>query len=146
MKMRKLAATVLTTGLAVTALMGAAAGSASATTYPVNSWYASSGASNTGGTLTWYNRSVGISGADRAEGGECRATEVLAFSSSGAVLGDSGVLGLVCVSAGGSAVNNTVAGGVDAPVAGGAAYVIVYFLAGTPTNWSTIATDTVGHA
>ncbi|WP_407838629.1 hypothetical protein ACE1OC_23305 [Streptomyces sp. DSM 116496] len=103
---------VLTAG----ALLGAPAASAQTTAYPTTPFDVTYGASYVRGTLTWYNRSVGVEGTLRAVG--CRRAWFGAYSASHSQL-DVKSTSTKCD------VTYPIKTLLNADVPGGAAYVIV---------------------
>jgi hypothetical protein len=78
-KFRTLFASAVTGVLAITGL----ATPAQAATYPTTSYRVDYGNSFAAGTITWYNRSVGISGAVHITSGNCRAMDASTWASTG---------------------------------------------------------------
>ncbi|MCX5613306.1 MULTISPECIES: hypothetical protein [unclassified Streptomyces] len=107
-----LGSVVLTAG---TLLCAPAAGAQTAA-YPTTAVDVTYGASYVRGTLTWYNRSVGVEGTLRAVG--CRRAWFGAYGASGNELGARST-STKCD------VTYPVSTGIPADVPGGAAYVIV---------------------
>ncbi|MEU9236026.1 hypothetical protein [Streptomyces subrutilus] len=107
-----LGSVALTAGL----LLGAPAASAQTAAYPTTAFDVTYGASYVRGTLTWYNRSVGVDGTLRAVG--CRRAWFGAYGASGNQLGARST-GTKCDTT--YPVKTVIP--ADAP--GGAAYVIV---------------------
>jgi polyisoprenoid-binding protein YceI len=107
-------------GVALTAgtLLSAPAASAQASAYPTTPFDVTVGNTYTRGTITWYGRSVNVSGEIKAaDAANCRGTAVFTLTSAKVQLG-SGDSATVCTSAPFS-VN------VEANVPGGAAIVRV---------------------
>jgi hypothetical protein len=63
--------------------------------YPTTDFYIPYGESYTTGTLTWYDRSVGVRGANKTTGGNCRQTGASAYGR-GLFL-DHDFSGLICM-------------------------------------------------
>ncbi|OEJ30226.1 hypothetical protein [Streptomyces subrutilus] len=97
-------------------LLGAPAAGAQTAAYPTTAVDVTYGASYVRGTLTWYNRSVGVEGTLRAVG--CRRAWFGAYGASGNELGARST-STKCD------VRYPLETGIPADVPGGAAYVIV---------------------
>ncbi len=114
--------------LGACAAIGTTAGAAHAA-YPTNSFSVSYGQTYTKGSVTWYNRSLNVSGSDKAQPGECRSTQAFSYAGDGTLLdSSSGDDGWVCVAPGGSATSNGYSFTISANVPGGASYVVVELL------------------
>ena len=112
-----LAAAVGSVVLTAGTLLGAPAAGAQTAAYPTSPFYVDDGqGSYASGTLTWYNRSVGVDGTRRARA--CRRAWFGAYGASGKEL-DTKSTGTKC--------NTTypLKTGLVADVPGGATYVIV---------------------
>ncbi|MDX3245200.1 hypothetical protein [Streptomyces sp. ME18-1-4] len=83
--MRKpLAAALSTVALTAGTLLGAPAAHAQSTAYPTSHFDVTYGNTYTRGTLTWYNRSIGVSGIHKSvDVNGCRMTTVFALDSAG---------------------------------------------------------------
>ncbi|MFF0203216.1 hypothetical protein [Streptomyces sp. NPDC005017] len=115
----QLAAAVGSAVLTAATVLGAPAAGAQTAAYPTTPITGVSyGASYISGTLTWYNRSVGVDGALRAVG--CRRAWVGAYDASGIRLGAKSTSTKCDVT---YSLNEFPA--VPADVPGGAAYVVV---------------------
>ncbi|WP_034266514.1 hypothetical protein [Actinospica robiniae] len=135
---------VVRVGAAVTLASAAVSASvmpAQAATYPVVNFKVSAGATYTSGTATFYNRSVILTGADRAEAGECRWTAVYTFDSGGKFLNED-ISGQGWVCGNGGPNNATFTINVAADQAGGAAYIEVLLMGGDNLSgtgqWGTV--------
>ncbi|MEU4078022.1 hypothetical protein DEJ45_04955 [Streptomyces venezuelae] len=113
----RLAAALSGVLLAAGTLLNAPAATAQASAYPTSSFDVTVGNTYTRGTITWYNRSVTVTGEHKSvDGFSCRGTSVFTLNSAGVEL-SRGYSANVC----GMSANFTVP--VEADVAGGAAVV-----------------------
>jgi hypothetical protein len=88
-KMRKkIAAGLGTVALTAGVFLASPVTAAHATTYPKTSFNVTWGNTYTKGTLTWYNRSVGLTGWDRSVSTtDCRVTRAYTYDSNWKLLG-----------------------------------------------------------
>jgi len=98
--------------------------------YPTSSFSETWGQTYTRGTLTWYNRNVGVAGTERVTAGNCRGTSAYAFTSWDSLLG-SGITLPACREPGWPTGNVDFSFAIPANIAGGAAYVRVCLYADT---------------
>ncbi|MFF1381304.1 hypothetical protein [Streptomyces sp. NPDC058308] len=111
-----LAAALGSVALTAGALLGAPAAGAQTAAYPVTPFDVTSGGGHLRGTLTWYDRSVGVDGTLRAVG--CHSAWFGAYGASGQELGSWGT-GTQCD------VTFPFKAAIPANAPGGAAYVRV---------------------
>jgi hypothetical protein len=114
--------------------------------YPTSSFSVPYGNAGTSGTLTWYNRSIGISGSVKSTLGNCRQAMVYAYLTDGTFLGQTTYDHWICVYSGGSG-SVSFSDTINTDVRGAANYVYVCIRGGSTTDdlWSDLSCKKINH-
>jgi hypothetical protein len=123
----RIARTVAATALTITGVtIGGAAPAFAA--YPTNTFSVSYGQTNAHGTLTWYNRSIGVSGSIKTTDGNCRQVVVTGVVvKAGVDVPIDWVIGGACSYSGEGSRTETFSGTINTDTPGAASYVETCF-------------------
>ncbi|MFJ8082959.1 hypothetical protein ACIQ6Y_20410 [Streptomyces sp. NPDC096205] len=127
----RLAAALCGVALALSTPLSAPVATAQTSAYPTSAFDVTVGNTYTRGTITWYNRSVTVTGEHKSvDASSCRGTSVFTLNSAGVELSRA-YSDSVC------GRSETFSIPVDADVPGGAAVVRVCLDDGNPPEWIT---------